>query len=115
MMYEGLQAVAGYRSRAVTGNWKPEEQVLRLVSAEFRIPASAILAGSRSRDISRARSVWWYLCSVALYNQSAALAAPRMGVDKATLRQALNRVEDWRDDPEFDARLSRLEALIETP
>jgi chromosomal replication initiation ATPase DnaA len=112
-MYEGLQAVAGYRSRAVTGNWKPEEKVLRLVSSEFRIPASAILAGSRARDISRARSVWWYLCSVVLYNQSASLAAPRLGASRETMRSALQRVEDWRDDEEFDARLSRLEALIE--
>jgi chromosomal replication initiation ATPase DnaA len=113
MMYEGLQAVAGYRSRAVTGNWKPEEKVLRLVSAEFRIPASAILAGSRARDISRARSVWWYLCSVVLYDEPPHKAGLRLGVERKTMYEALRRVEDWRDDAAFDARVTLLEALIE--
>lgn len=111
-MYEGLQAVAGYRSRAKTGHWKPEEQVLRLVSAEFKVPASSILAGSRARDVSRARSVWWYLCAVVLYDLPAHKAGARLGVDKTTMRMALQRVEDLRDDPAFDARIERLEAAV---
>jgi len=111
-MYEGMQAIAGYRSRAVTGDWKPEERVLRLVSKEFRVPASTILAGSRARDVSEARSVWWYLCAVVLLDLPAHKAGMVLGVDKHTLAAGLRRVEDWRDDPQFDARIERLEALI---
>jgi len=106
-----LKRGASYRARAVQGKWLPEERILRLVSQEFRVPASSILAKRGALDIVLARHVWLYLCAIT-FPGGRKETCERCKVDRFTLRYALARVEDMRDDPAFDARIERLEALI---
>lgn len=111
----------------------PAETLQRHVALEFKVPCSAIAGRYGARDIRLARHVYWYLLNQVLGtpprhtggNRSylgrypndwgGALLARAVGHDRATVLHAVRRVEDWRDDADFDARVSRLEALIETP
>ena len=106
------KAAASYRARAIQGTWQPQEKILRLVSAEFRVPASTILTRSTAKDTTLARNVWWYLCAVT-FPEGAAEARRRCKVTKRGLQLALRRIEDLRDDRTFDERLERLEAAID--
>jgi hypothetical protein len=102
------RAVASYRSRSNTRTWQPEELVLRIVSKAMRVPASTVLSGSRIRDVTAARDVWWYVCAT-IFTGGRAETIRRCRVEKRTLGYALARVEDRRDDPAFDAMLSAIE------
>jgi len=109
----------------------PAETLQRHVALEFKVPCSALTSECRQRDIVLARHVWWYL--VAMLPQPTAYPKkdgmrPRRDSDgplsalarladrdRRSIRYGLGHVEDLRDDADFDARVSRLEALIETP
>ena len=76
------------------------------------VESGAILAASRGEaPIACARQLAVYLAHVVLgYDLTRLSQVFRR--DRATLRHALRRVEDDRDDPEFDRRVARLEAIL---
>ena len=61
---------------------------------------------------ARARQVAMYLAHTALSWQLGRVAAA-FGRDRSTVSHACARVEDWRDDAGFDARLAELEACLQ--
>lgn len=77
-----------------------------------RVEPSALFCGTRGEaEVSAARQLAIYLAHVALGHDLSRLSSV-FGRDRATLRHALRRIEDWRDDPGFDRRLSQLEAIL---
>jgi hypothetical protein len=107
------------------------ETLQRHVALEFRVPCSAI--GTKrvhAHDISLARHVWVYLLVQFLPRPERFPAkggktrragdqdgnikpvARLLRLHPSGVRYAIRRVEDLRDDPQFDARIERLEALI---
>jgi chromosomal replication initiation ATPase DnaA len=112
----------------------PQEKLQRAVALEFKVPCSAIddRYGPR-RDVTLARHVYWYLLNqlqgtpprrsgvnrsyMGRYSGDwgGALLARSVGRDKHTVLHAVRKIEDLRDDAEFDARISALEAQIDTP
>jgi len=76
------------------------------------VEPSALFCGTRGEaEVSAARQLAIYLAHVALGHDLSRLSSV-FGRDRATLRHALRRIEDWRDDPGFDRRLSQLEAIL---
>ena len=85
---------------------------IALVARETGIACAAILDEGRCETaIADARHLAIYLAHVILGHGMARLAAV-FGRDRASLRHALRRVEDRRDDPRFDRWLSGLEAVL---
>jgi chromosomal replication initiation ATPase DnaA len=72
-----------------------------------------VSATRRSAEASLARHVSMYLAHVA-FGLPMARVAQAFGRDRSTAAHACHRVEDRRDDPEFDARLDLLEACLKT-
>lgn len=62
-------------------------------------------------QVAAARQLAIYLAHVVLGYDLTRLAAA-FGRDRATLRHALRRIEDERDDPAFDRQLTGLEAIL---
>lgn len=112
----------------------PQEKLQRAVSLEFKVPCSAIgTKRAHAHDVSLARHVWVYLLVQFLPRRErfparggkTRAAGDRDGNTKPVarllamhpsgVRYAIRRVEDLRDDAEFDARISALEAQIDTP
>ena len=112
----------------------PAETLQRHVALEFKVPCSAIATKRvHTHDVSLARHVWVYMLVQFLPRAERLPAkggktrragdqdgntkpvARLLGMHPSGVRYAVRRVEDLRDLPEFDERLSRLEALIETP
>lgn len=76
------------------------------------VESGAILAASRGEaPVASARQLAVYLAHVVLGHDLTRLSQV-FRRDRATLRHALRRVEDDRDDPEFDRRVARLEAIL---
>ncbi|AVO44017.1 helix-turn-helix domain-containing protein [Phreatobacter cathodiphilus] len=72
----------------------------------------ALFGASRGgAQVAAARQLAIYLAHVALGYELTRLAAA-FGRDRATLRHALRRIEDERDDPAFDRQLTGLEAIL---
>lgn len=73
----------------------------------------ADIGGDRRGEaqVAGARQLAIYLAHVALGHDLSRLSLA-FGRDRATIRHALRRVEDDRDDPDFDRRVSRLEAIL---
>lgn len=112
----------------------PAEKLQRAVALEFKVPCSALDARHGPRhDATLARHVYWYLLNqlqgtpprrtggnrshMGRYpgDWGGALLARSVGRDKHTVLHAVRKIEDLRDDPAFDARISALEAQIDTP
>lgn len=74
-------------------------------------PAEIFGDGRGEQPIASARQLAIYLAHVALGHDLSRLSMA-FGRDRATIRHALRRVEDDRDDPAFDLRLTRLEAIL---
>lgn len=112
----------------------PAETLQRHVALEFKVPCSAI--GTKrvhAHDVSLARHVWVYLLVQFLPRAERLPArggktrragdrdgntkpvARLLAMHPSGVRYAIRRIEDLRDDPAFDARIERLEALIQTP
>lgn len=85
--------------------------VTHLVAMALDAPGSAVLAGERRHAANRARQVSMYLTHVG-FALPLGRVATAYGRDRATVAHACNRVEDWREDPAFDALLLRLEACV---
>lgn len=87
-------------------------RAVELASTAYGVPASELMAPTRrARQVASARQVAMYLVCV-----SAGLGMTQtgrlMGRHRTTVRHAVRIVEDSRDDPDADRRVSALEALI---
>lgn len=91
----------------------PMVEAIQLVAGDMDIDGGAIVGVARGgQAIVRARHVAAYLCAVTL-EYSARAIAPRFRRHRSTIDDALRRIEDGRDDPEFDERVSRLEMRLQ--
>nr|WP_303651372.1 helix-turn-helix domain-containing protein [Asticcacaulis currens] len=91
----------------------PVEYVIGLVSGVTGVPLSDIWATHRKdARTARARQLSMYLISVAwqwpLYRIGAAF-----GRDRTTVGHACRRIEDLRDDRQWDEQIERLEACLQ--
>lgn len=76
------------------------------------VDPAALFCGTRGEaHVAAARQLAIYLAHVALGHDLSRLSSA-FGRDRATVRHALRRIEDWRDDPGFDRSLSQLEAIL---
>lgn len=87
-------------------------RVVEIVAAVYGVPAGEVRAPTRRTvRVANARQMAMYLVCV-----SAGLGMTRtgrlMGRDRTTVRHAVRIIEDSRDDPDADRRVSALEVLI---
>ncbi|MCW4113842.1 hypothetical protein NPA31_002540 [Aurantimonas sp. MSK8Z-1] len=82
-----------------------------IVSLAENVAMEEIVRPSRSPvPICRARHIAMYLAHVA-FQAPLMVIAQDFGRDRTTVAHAVRRIEDQRDEPDFDARLCRLERL----
>ncbi|ALN73989.1 MULTISPECIES: helix-turn-helix domain-containing protein [unclassified Aureimonas] len=82
-----------------------------IVAAFLGISAQDMLSRHRARaDIAHARHTAIYLAHVA-FQLPPLLVAEGFGRDRSSVAYALQRIEDQRDDPDFDRLLTRMENL----
>jgi hypothetical protein len=100
-------------SRADAARERPGSTVAAALAAWVAgVDRLALFGESRGgAQVAAARQLAIYLAHVALGYDLTRLAAA-FGRDRATLRHALRRIEDERDDPAFDRQLTGLEAIL---
>lgn len=85
-----------------------------LVAYALELKAEHILLPDRgSRDLVRARQVAMYLTHVGL-EMSLSRVAMAFERDRSTVAHACHRIEEMRDEPEFDSLLDQLERGLAT-
>lgn len=106
-MFDSAQASATiYPDRAIA-------DVISLVAREKNVPQRLLTHPSRCRaTASQARHLAMYLSYVVL-GRTLAEIGEEFGRDRTTVSYACAHIEDLRDDPAFDAEVSRLEASLE--
>lgn len=100
---------------ASTGNQEvdPIPVIEGCVRAVFALPGISLHAPRRGRaEVAQARQVAMYLAHVVL-GLSLTDVGRRFGRDRTTAAHACRLVEDWRDDPAFDALASTLEEAVD--
>lgn len=86
--------------------------VTSLVAMATGIPAREIAGPTRARaPAARARQMAMYLAHVG-YAWPMARVAVAFGRDRTTASHAVHRIEDLRDDADFDAQISAMEACL---
>lgn len=89
------------------------DHVLTVVSKEKKVPVRLILNTSRCRlPAARARQLAMYLAHV-VHGESLTSVGLAFRRDRTTVSYACALIEDMRDDPVFDAEVSRLEDLLQ--
>lgn len=89
------------------------ERIIDLVSAAGAVPRAMLLHHSRCRaPIADKRQLAMYLAHVAL-GRTMSEVGSYFGRDRTTVAHACGRVEDRRDECDFDAFVTRLEALLD--
>ena len=87
--------------------------VIALVSSEKRVPPRLLTHPYRCRNTaSQARQLAMYLSHVAL-GRSLAEVGSAFQRHRTTVSHACAMIEELREDPQFDAEVSRLERAIE--
>lgn len=82
-----------------------------IASAFFDVPVAVVTAPNRATAASAlARHVAMYLAHVTLQLKPGQVAAG-FRRDRTSISYAVQRIEDRRDDPSFDALMERLERL----
>ena len=100
------QSTKPYPHRAIA-------DVIALVSREKNVPQRLIKHRSRCRvGASQARHLAMYLSYVVL-GRTLVEIGDAFGRDRTTVSYACGQIEDQRDDPIFDAEVSRLENCLE--
>jgi chromosomal replication initiation ATPase DnaA len=86
--------------------------VTSLVALSTGVPPREIAARTRARaEAARARQVAMYLTHTS-FSWTITRTAAAFGRDRTTASHACSRVEDLREDAEFDARLTAMEACL---
>lgn len=84
---------------------------LAIAAAAFDVAPEAISAPRRGEaDVAAARHVAIYLAHV-VYQAPMRAVGEAFGRDRTSVAHALRRIEDRRDEPDFDRRMERLERL----
>lgn len=92
----------------------PIVAAILLVAAELGVDPAAIVARPHGSDaVVLARQMAAYLCAVSLEIASATKLAPAFSRHRSTIDRARQLIEDRRDDPVFDERLSRMEMRLQ--
>lgn len=100
-------------STANAGSRRAVDDVIALVSKTKNVPRQVLVNRSRCRaPAARARQLAMYLSYVMLGRTLAEIGGI-FGRDRTTVSYACAKIEDMRDDPEFDAEVCRLESCIE--
>ena len=90
----------------------PELRLSRLVAEAFDLPPAELSGLTRGcAKVALARQAAMYLARVCL-GLTLSEAAGLYGRDRTTAAHACRVIEDLRDDPQFDARLSAVEAQL---
>ena len=86
--------------------------VTSVVAFATGVPAREIASPTRARaPAALARQIAMYLAHV-VHGWPMSRVAVAFGRDRTTASHACHRIEDMRDDPTFDARLSAMEACL---
>jgi chromosomal replication initiation ATPase DnaA len=86
---------------------------MSLVAREKNVPLQLITHRSRCRaQASQARHLAMYLSYVVL-GRTLTEIGEEFGRDRTTVSYACAQIEDLRDDPSFDAEVTRLEHWLE--
>ena len=86
--------------------------VTHLVAMATGVPAREIVGPTRARaPAARARQVAMYLAHVG-YGWPMARVAFAFGRDRTTASHACHKIEDMREDAEFDAKITALESCL---
>lgn len=89
------------------------DHVLSLVAKEKRVPIRLILNNSRCRlPAARARQLAMYLAHV-VHGETLTTIGEVFRRDRTTVSYACGVIEDLRDDPAFDAEVTRLEEMLQ--
>ncbi len=94
--------------KPTAGSLKADLAVVELVAAEAGIDKARILGRARSRDVAEARQIAMYLLAVA-EARSFAVIGKLFGRCRQTVAYACVKIEDLREGPAFDRRISALE------
>ena len=90
----------------------PALGVLELVAAEQGVSLEALTTPNRGpAEVALARQLALYLCYVTLSLPMSRIGR-LLGRDRSTVSHACAKIEDMRDDPVFDALVSRLEEQV---
>ena len=86
--------------------------VTSMVALATGVPAREIAAPTRARaPAAQARQIAMYLAHV-VHSWPMSRVAIAFGRDRTTASHACHRIEDLRDDAEFDAQISTMEACL---
>lgn len=86
--------------------------ITQVVAFASGLSPREVASGRRSAlAAARARQIAMYLAHTAC-GWSLARVGAAFGRDRSTAGHACQRVEEWRDDPEMDARLEAMEACL---
>ncbi|HWU16043.1 MAG TPA: helix-turn-helix domain-containing protein [Devosia sp.] len=108
--YPIAQAVQGAPAEARP--WACDD-VAALVAREKNVPMRLLMHSSRCRAAAaRARQLAMYLAHVML-GRSLSEVGHAFGRDRTTVSYACALIEDLREDPDFDAFVTRLEQKID--
>lgn len=106
---------AGTRMRRVRRRIRQDpglRHLLRLIRKERGVGRRQLLATRRGiADVALARQLGMYLMNVTL-SRSYTDIGMLFGRDRTTVTHACARIEDLRDDPDFDAEVDRLERAL---
>ena len=89
--------------------------VTSLVATALNVPFAQVNSDSRRKPESAARAIVYYIMRCA-FGMSLGRIAAALGRDRSTVGIACHRLEDRRDDPDFDRWLASLEqAAVSLP
>ncbi len=102
------QPARAFASSACEQAWLVQVTVAQVTGLEMK----DICATTRSPPkVALARQVAMYLCHI-VFNASLVDVAKAFGRDSSTVMYALSRIEELREEPEFDRTLDWLEAML---
>lgn len=108
-----IDFVSASSQRCASRPLSPAQRAAQLVARTQNIQKALLFKDSRClADVARARQLAMYLTHVVLQESFTAVGLA-FGRDRTTVSYACALIEDMRDDPLFDAEVSRLEALLE--
>ena len=94
--------------------FEPRKRLVAAVAREFSLAVSALdCATSGAPDAALARQAAMYLAHV-VFALSFAAVGRIFGRDRTTVAHACSVIENLRDDPRFDARMTALENICRT-
>ncbi len=111
-----LHRGAGFNMREFGGCMREKRHIahtLAIVAKEKKVPLRTLLSSSRCQvSAARARQLAMYLAHV-VHGETLTAIGQAFRRDRTTVSYACALIEDMRDDPVFDADVTRLEMLVQ--